>query len=313
MIQGRPEIVKLLLQNGADPFVENVFKTSAFSMAAENAKNKKDTTSIRLITDFGLEQSLSDDLEATMKYVRAPLANVNYQRKAAGRWTPLILATARGNIDYVKELLAMGADPNLAELDGWTALHFAVHGSKLELVRLLMAANADPNIKNIKSHSPLDFVNNTKDPVLFKGLLLKIQDVPAPAAKSSPKADPAKIVLPAFTEPAPDTPPVSATPPPAVPKVAAKVPPKTTATTTTTTAASASTKPPGKTSPQSTKGAASSRTQPPPFREGPRRNRNNAYDFDDQPYFDFVEEEEPAAENSKPQGLLGKIKGFFGI
>jgi hypothetical protein len=292
----------LLLEHGADPFVENVFKTSAFTMAGENAKNKKDLTSIKLITDFGLERSLSDDLENTMMYVRAPLANVNYQRKSGGRWTPLILATSRGNVDYVRELLGIGANPNIAELDGWTPLHFAVHGNKLDIVRLLMEASADPNIKNVKSQSALDFASNTKDPVLYNKILLKIHD--APVVKGS-DADPAKIVLPAFTESAPDTP-ASVTPPPPppeVPKAAAKLPPKTT-----------STKTPSKTSPQSTsKGAASSKFQPPPLREGPRKkssHRDNAYD--DQPFFDFIEEE-PIVEEAKSEGLLGKIKSFFGI
>jgi ankyrin repeat protein len=66
--------------------------------------------------------------------------------------TPLIQATARGDIAAVRVLLAHGADPNLRRIDDTTAL---LNAGRPDMVELLLAHGADANAQDRRGRSPL--------------------------------------------------------------------------------------------------------------------------------------------------------------
>lgn len=83
--------------------------------------------------------------------------SVNDQNDAGH--TALLLAVAnpkKSNIECVKELLAMGADPNIPDNDNMTALFYAIHyKNSIECVKELLSAGADPNVQTKNGYTPL--------------------------------------------------------------------------------------------------------------------------------------------------------------
>jgi ankyrin repeat protein len=67
--------------------------------------------------------------------------------------TPLMRASARGQIRTVRALLRKGADVNEHDASGRTALGLAAGAGRLEVVKALLAAGADPNAKAFSFHA----------------------------------------------------------------------------------------------------------------------------------------------------------------
>jgi ankyrin repeat protein len=65
------------------------------------------------------------------------------KKAGAGGWTPLMLATAGGKVDKVKNLLAESADVHAVNNLGQTALHLAAAKASLPLLELLIEYHAD--------------------------------------------------------------------------------------------------------------------------------------------------------------------------
>ena len=110
---GQPEIVKTLLNAGADanlPSRESMKVTPLASAAAA-----KQTDIARLLIEHG--------------------ANVN--ARAAGGHIPLHEASANGNVELVKLLIESGADVNAKTDDGKTPLDFAIEYKRPEVIALL--------------------------------------------------------------------------------------------------------------------------------------------------------------------------------
>jgi uncharacterized protein len=70
-------------------------------------------------------------------------------------WTPLMAAATRGQPDVVRELLAMGADPDARNDVAWTALLSAVENGNQEVVHALIEAEADINASPWDGATPL--------------------------------------------------------------------------------------------------------------------------------------------------------------
>jgi len=77
------------------------------------------------------------------------IENLDVQEKTYGQ-TPLMYACRRGNADFARSLLRMGAKVNMSSARGRTALHEAVLRKNNEMVQLLLdnARDIDVNLRN---------------------------------------------------------------------------------------------------------------------------------------------------------------------
>ena len=165
-----PEIVSLLLQEGADPNIKNRDGHSPLYLALRN--QHKGTLDLLLshgaLKDenfFNHSAKLGADLlqichrkkmNIEIEKVETLLEiNVDTDTKDEKGWTSLIHSASAGRKEVVALLLKYRADINARDNDGATALFWASEHGHHEVVELLLQENADPNIKNIEGNSPL--------------------------------------------------------------------------------------------------------------------------------------------------------------
>ncbi|XP_075896134.1 BRCA1-associated RING domain protein 1 [Nelusetta ayraudi] len=87
--------------------------------------------------------------------------------------TPLHVASIKGDVEAVKELLDQGADPNQKDNAGWTPLHEACNLGHLPVVEVLVTSGALLNTPGYKNDSPLhDAVRNGRPAIVE--LLLRL-------------------------------------------------------------------------------------------------------------------------------------------
>lgn len=115
---GRPEVLKLLLNEGADPNApsRNAMKVTPLHSAAAN---REPALSLRMVETL----------------LRAG-ANPNVQQH--GGWTPLQQAAAHGHAGMVELLLSHGADPAMKSDDGSTASDKAKEAGFVEVAERLV-------------------------------------------------------------------------------------------------------------------------------------------------------------------------------
>ena len=107
----RPDVVKVLLERGADfKLADNDGDT-----ALHGAAQAGNVEALRLLLSKG--------------------ADPNVKNKVGG--TPLMWAAVYGNEEAVQELLKAGADPSLKDEDGVTARMWAVKNNRTKIVQLL--------------------------------------------------------------------------------------------------------------------------------------------------------------------------------
>lgn len=120
---GALECTSWLLQQGADPLLENYNIQNAFQIAAEN-------------TSF-------EQFKALLEYVPIDLDEI-FQVGAE----PLIhTAALKGNIKHVMLLIAKGAALDSMSIRGYTPFHRAVKANHIELAKLLLFCGADRYIQ----------------------------------------------------------------------------------------------------------------------------------------------------------------------
>lgn len=129
--RGKPEIVALLLDAGADPNRATEDGHVPLHAAAEESTEEAGVAVARLLLSRG---------------ARADVTSV-------GGWTPLHVATARGLLlgapkaALMKLLIANGARPDCVDSRGYTPLHFAARTHDAGAVDLLLAAGARPDVR----------------------------------------------------------------------------------------------------------------------------------------------------------------------
>jgi hypothetical protein len=62
--------------------------------------------------------------------------------------TPLMKASARGDIDEIRRQLSLQADPNAQDSSGWTPLFYATQAKELDAIKILLDAGANPNVRS---------------------------------------------------------------------------------------------------------------------------------------------------------------------
>ncbi len=138
--RGHNEIVKALLDAGADPNFQNRSGDTALHEASKHHGNKE---IVKALLDKG--------------------ADPNLQNRSGN--TALYEASAfQGSYEAVKVLLDAGADPNLQNRSGDTALHGAFSTAQLygrqqeEIVQALLDAGANPSIQNKRGDAILQMI-----------------------------------------------------------------------------------------------------------------------------------------------------------
>jgi len=116
---GLPDMVKKLLEYGADANARDVDGETPLSLASEGV-NLKDPSAIRLLLQHGVD--------------------VNAQRKNGS--TPLHQASSWGALEVARLLLDHGADAELKDNEGRTPLQVASEKPRDEITRLLLEYSA---------------------------------------------------------------------------------------------------------------------------------------------------------------------------
>ncbi len=311
--------------------IKNLQKTSAITFAVKHFESKKDVKLVKTISKVGLTQAIqSTKIDWIMEIIRLGHADINMRSNAPGKWTALIACTSESRVEEVKELLRLGANPNIRENDGWTALLFAVNRAHIPLMEMLLNAGADITVKLHNGKSVFDLATEWKKSKEVFDLLNKFKDNNSPSKEKpkiieSPPAvvpketvatqinikkeelDPKKIVLPNMVETAPKDPAQGL--PKAPPKMESKKnppptsPKQTAASSSSATAASsgASSSNSQKKTTQQTTASATPRDSRPVEPNKARRPSSEYFDEIDLP------------PEKKPTGLLSKMLGFLGL
>jgi ankyrin repeat protein len=145
----RPEIVALLLANGADV----------------NAQ-----AGVRYVTNYGGQQHYGETplMLALLSYYHKEVvellvahgADVNVELNNGS--TPLSRAIDLNLPSDVQILMANGANPDYAIFNGQTTVHRAVTEHKIEILKVLLDYGADPNAKDLAGHTPMFYTENDK-------------------------------------------------------------------------------------------------------------------------------------------------------
>ncbi|HZF28350.1 MAG TPA: ankyrin repeat domain-containing protein [Gammaproteobacteria bacterium] len=136
---GNPAAVKLLLDHGADPNVQQLHGQTALMWAAEEGH----TDVVKLLVDRGASVAL------------ASAAATKADRRPAGGLTALLFAARQGHLDTARALLDGGADVNQVAADSTSPLLIAVVNGHYELASMLLERGANPSLADAKGRTPL--------------------------------------------------------------------------------------------------------------------------------------------------------------
>lgn len=137
---GHASVVKFLLDKGADANTRKKDGTTAISLAGDNSEVKE------LLKKAGAKEYKPELLEA------------------------LLVASGKGDLAQVKELVQQGADINGQTADGRTSIIDAVYSGHAEVVKYLLENGADPNARKKDGATAISFATDKKE---IKELLKK--------------------------------------------------------------------------------------------------------------------------------------------
>ena len=163
VMQNHAEMVRWLLDQGADFAATDEYEITALMVAAEYGA----TDCVRVLLEAGAEPCAVDHIKdgainhaGAADIVRLLVdAGADVNRIGGEGNTLLMVAGEDGDADMVDALLEMGADPNVPCTRG-TALQGAVSMDEIEIVGKLLAAGADPDAQDVDGETPLFFARS---------------------------------------------------------------------------------------------------------------------------------------------------------
>lgn len=160
--RGHEEIVRLCLENGADP---NLGLEKASCGALHEAVREGHVVVARLLLRHGahVDARLPKDgvtpLFLAVQHNRLDMVDLlleNSAKPEIGKfngWNPLLKATLNGNINIIRSIVKAGADVNYQSVQGYTAVFIAVeqgHEAALDAL-LALGANVEPDLPALPS------------------------------------------------------------------------------------------------------------------------------------------------------------------
>lgn len=172
---GHKAVVELLIEKGGDAEIKDSSGITALYYAAVN----KNRAVMELLLKNGVDPESKD------KYNRTPLhaaatrgdetlvkllldADANTEIKTNDGLTPLHVAAHIGHETVVKSLLDADADVEIKDNSGWTALHYAAVGGHDTVVKLFLEKGIYPDIKDKSDLTPLHTAAQYGDEILVK-------------------------------------------------------------------------------------------------------------------------------------------------
>ena len=159
--KGHNEVVKLLLDGGADPETADSFGNTPLLLATISHEEGV----IKLLLDAGVSPdpdgailtplywAASDGKTELVEMLLDAGADPNLTRWSVD--SQIHNAAKKGHKDVVKLLLEAGAEPDLTNSEGETPLHYAASKGHKNIVEMLLDGGADPNMATLRGRTPL--------------------------------------------------------------------------------------------------------------------------------------------------------------
>ncbi|OGB86585.1 hypothetical protein A3J41_01985 [candidate division TM6 bacterium RIFCSPHIGHO2_12_FULL_38_8] len=182
---GLPEIVKILLQEGANPNIKNNWNLTALGAAIIG--QQPEIVKILLAagvnpneTDSGGRTALEQVGERDKSIEIAGILLKADARRSTNSWTNKQLTDAIriGDQNRVQKILDLGADPNTKDSNfGYPGLNYAViYNGDINILKKLLTANADPNLSdNFGDTALISVIKNPEKSKSRKEHIEKIQ------------------------------------------------------------------------------------------------------------------------------------------
>jgi len=153
--QGYSEVVRVLLEHGADTETRDVFTSSPLELSSKNGHVEV----LRVLLENHADVNVSDEYN----------------------WTALHFASTSGHVAVARVLLENGADANAKTTNNGTPLHLARNGG---VTRVLLEYSADPNARDSNNRTPLHHAMKSDNAEVARVLLKNGVDVNARDAKN---------------------------------------------------------------------------------------------------------------------------------
>ncbi|KAG7355424.1 phosphate transporter family protein [Nitzschia inconspicua] len=146
------------------------------------------TTKAKTTTGQTFEELLLDtwdagnkaDIGAFMEAVTKE--NCNYRTKENG-WTPLMILAglnAKGTASAIRQVIELGGNPAIVDVEGWNALHWAAFHGSLEAAKALAATDATLlTVQDKEGKLPIDMAKaegNDQVATFFESLVVLLSD-----------------------------------------------------------------------------------------------------------------------------------------